>query len=714
MQIPSRGRNFILPLPRQNLSALNASDARTLTMAMPENLLRHETSPYLLQHAANPVHWRAWGEAALAEARELERPILVSIGYAACHWCHVMAHESFENPDTAAIMNALYVNVKVDREERPDIDHLYMTALHALGEQGGWPLTMFLTPHGEPFWGGTYFPPTSRWGKPAFRQVLEGVASAYRSDPEGIRRNVAALKRALAAHSAARPGEMVGPAMLDAAALSLLRAVDPVNGGLLGAPKFPNAPIFRFLWQDSFRTGQGSGANAVHQLLHRMSQGGIYDHLGGGFSRYSTDTVWMVPHFEKMLYDNAQLLELLALAAAALPTPLYAARVAETVGWMLRDMSGEARDGHSAFAASEDADSEGEEGKFYVWTEAEIDALLGGDSDAFKCAYGVSAQGNWEGRTILRRLTPTGDEASEAVLRRCREILLNARSKRARPARDDKVLADWNGLAIAALCRAGAVFGRGDWRRRAAEAFDFIDATMRAPDGRMQHAWRLGRVSAAALLDDQAAMARAALALFEATGEPARLARAIALVDAAGSFFGAPDGSFYTTAHDAMDVPLGDAVRPRVVADDATPAANGLMAEVLARLFHLTGDAAWADRARRLIGAFSGLGDGLVAAPTLLGAADLLEAGILVVVAGDPSLPATQELLNVALGAPDPAVSVLRAAGASLPMGHPAHGKSAPAATAAAFVCQGGTCELPVSDPVALAARLRSRRGTAA
>jgi hypothetical protein len=412
-----------------------------------------------------------------------------------------------------------------------------------------------------------------------------------------------------------------------------------------------------------------------------------------------------------MLYDNAQLLELLALATAALPTPLYAARAAETVGWMLRDMSGEARDGHSAFAASEDADSEGEEGRFYVWEEAEIDALLGRDSDAFKRAYGVSAQGNWEGRTILHRLAPPGDEAAEAVLGRCREILLNARSKRVRPARDDKVLADWNGLAIAALCRAAAVFGRPEWRRRAVEAFDFIDATMRAPDGRLQHAWRLGRLSATALLEDQAAMARAALALFEATGDAKRLERAIALIEAADSFFGAADASFYTTARDAPDVPLGDAVRPRVVADDATPAANGLMAEVLARLSLLTGEAAWADRARRLIGAFSGVGDGLVAAPTLLAAADLLEAGTLVVVAGDPALPVTQELLKVALAAPDPAVSVLRASGANLPPAHPAHGKSAPAAMAAAFVCQGGTCELPVTDPAALAARLKSRRG---
>jgi hypothetical protein len=683
-------------------------------MAAPENLLRHQASPYLLQHAANPVHWRPWGAEALAEAAESDRPILLSVGYAACHWCHVMAHESFENPDTAAMMNALYVNVKVDREERPDIDQLYMNALHALGEHGGWPLTMFLTPDGEPFWGGTYFPPTPRWGKPSFRQVLQGVAEAYRSQRAVIAQNISALKRALAAQSAARPGAMIGPEALDGAAVALLRAVDPVNGGLQGAPKFPNAPIYRFLWQNHFRTGQAPGAEATHRVLRCMSQGGIYDHLGGGYSRYATDAVWLVPHFEKMLYDNAQVLELLALAAAAVADPLYAARAGETVGWLVRDMTAEARDGHAAFAASEDADSDGEEGKFYVWTEAEIDALLGADSPAFKRAYDVAAAGNWEGHTILRRTAPPGDPAQEAVLARVRAALFAARSRRVRPGRDDKVLADWNGLVIAALCRAAAAFRRPDWLARAALAFDFIHAAMRSPDGRLHHAWRLGRLTAVGLLDDQAAMARAALALFEATGDPIRLDQALALVAAAETFFADADGSFFTTARDAVDVPLGEAGRPRTVADNATPAANGLMAEVFARLFHLTGAPEWADRARRLIGAFSGLGDGLAMAPTLLAAADLLEEGALVVVAGDPALLATADLLQVALAAPDPAVCVLRAEPATLAESHPAHGKSAPPGRAAAFVCRRGTCAPPVSDSVLLAAGLRARGRTGA
>ncbi|HEX3576410.1 MAG TPA: DUF255 domain-containing protein, partial [Rhodopila sp.] len=339
-------------------------------MGAPENLLGRETSPYLLQHAGNPVHWRPWGKAALEEAKAANKPILVSIGYAACHWCHVMAHESFEDPDTAALMNSLFVAVKIDREERPDIDQIYMSALHALGEQGGWPLTMFTTPDGTPFWGGTYFPPEPRWGRPSFRQVLQGVANAFHSGAEAVTQNTKALTQFLNQQAAAMVGDAPGPTQLDAVAQAYLRMTDPVHGGLRGAPKFPNPPIYRFLWQNAFRTGDDAGKAALHLMLERMCQGGIYDHLGGGFARYSTDEVWLVPHFEKMLYDNAQLLDLLALAHADRPNPLYAERAAETIGWMVRDMSAQRVDGKAAFAASEDADSEGEEGRFYVWTEA--------------------------------------------------------------------------------------------------------------------------------------------------------------------------------------------------------------------------------------------------------------------------------------------------------------------------------------------------------
>jgi uncharacterized protein YyaL (SSP411 family) len=409
-----------------------------------------------------------------------------------------------------------------------------------------------------------------------------------------------------------------------------------------------------------------------------------------------------VPHFEKMLYDNAQILDLLALAHADRPDPLYAARAAETVGWMVRDMTAEPVDGRAAFAASEDADSEGEEGKFYVWTAPEVDALLGADAPAFKAAYDVSPGGNWEGHTILRRMTPPGLSADEAMLARARATLFAARARRIRPGRDDKVLADWNGLAVAALCRAGAVFARPDWITLAAEAFDFVMAEMGAEDGRVQHAWRLGRVTAAGMLDDQAAMARAALALFEATGEAARLDTARRIVAATDAWFAEDGGtSYFTTAHDARDVPFGAEGRPRTAADNATPAGNGLMAEVLARLWHLTGETAYRAAAEGVLIAFGGMGEALAAAPTLLAAADLLERGAVVVVAG-----AGEALAQAALRAADPAVCLLRAPAGAVPAGHPAYGKIATDGAAAAYLCRGGVCGLPLHDPAALRAAI--------
>ena len=664
-------------------------------MAEPENLLGRETSPYLLQHANNPVHWRPWGKAALDEAKAADKPILVSIGYAACHWCHVMAHESFEDATTAALMNSLFVNIKIDREERPDIDHIYMSALHALGEQGGWPLTMFTTPDGTPFWGGTYYPPEPRWGRPSFQQVLRGVASAYHSKADAMVQNTQALTQHLERQGAAAVGDAPGPAVLDAVAQAYLKMIDPVHGGLRGAPKFPNPPIYRFLWQDAFRTGRPEAVEALHLLLTRMSQGGIYDHLGGGYARYATDEVWLVPHFEKMLYDNAQILELLALAHAHRPNPLYARRAAETVGWIIRDM-----DAHGAFAASEDADSEGEEGRFYVWTKTEIDALLGSDAAAFSKAYNVTQDGNWEGHTILQR---TDFAADEVMLARCRDILFHAREKRVRPGWDDKVLADWNGLVIAALARCAAVFGQPAWLDRAKQAFGFILGNMANGHGGVDHAWRLGRVTAPGMIDDQAAMIRAALALCEATGDAAYQADAERLAWAAQTAFADGHGGFYSTAVDASDVPL---TRPRTAADNATPAGNGIMAEVLARLYHLTGNTAWRDQARNVLTAFSGQPDQLAGMPTLLAAADLLEAAATVVIAG----PDVSDFEQAALTSPDPAVVVLRAAGTDdLPAAHPAHGKVDFGSETVAFVCRGSVCGLPITDPAALSKALRTR-----
>ena len=422
---------------------------------MDRNRLGDETSPYLLQHRDNPVHWQPWSEATLAAAKAADKPILLSIGYAACHWCHVMAHESFENPQIAARMNELFVNIKVDREERPDLDQVYQHALALMGEQGGWPLTMFLTPDGEPFWGGTYFPPEQRWGRPGFAQVLEALSEAYRAKRDDVAKNVTALRDALQRLGQPQSGGGVSRQQLDPIAERLLRETDQINGGIGTAPKFPQCGIFELLWRAWKRTRQPAYRDAVIKALDAMCQGGIYDHLGGGFARYSTDARWLAPHFEKMLYDNAELVDLLTLVWQDTRNPLYRQRIEETIGWVEREMltSG------GGFASSLDADSEHEEGKFYVWSEAEIDAVLGDRAALFKRFYDVTPEGNWEGHTILNRIsTPAlADDATEAELAICREMLLQARASRVRPGWDDKVLADWNGLMIAAMAEAGIV-----------------------------------------------------------------------------------------------------------------------------------------------------------------------------------------------------------------------------------------------------------------
>jgi len=659
------------------------------------NLLSDATSPYLIQHAHNPVHWRQWGAAALQEARERDRPILISIGYAACHWCHVMAHESFENEATAALMNRLFVNIKVDREERPDIDHIYMRALGALGQQGGWPLTMFLSPDGAPLFGGTYWPPEPRWGRPSFPQILHGVDKAWAEKREALLAQGANLTAFLAELAAPRAGGGLAPEDLSKIAAGYLRQIDPRHGGLGGAPKFPNAPVFRFLWNEAFRDNDQGARAATRQLLVSLCEGGIYDHLGGGFARYSVDAEWHVPHFEKMLYDNAQILELLALVHADAPNPLFAERAAETFGWLMREMRfGDER--AFAFAASQDADQAGEEGSFYTWTGEEIDAALGQASRPFAAAYDVRPEGNWENRYVLRRsLRPHGEPAAETALAASRARLFALRETRPRPGLDDKVLADWNGLMIAALARASAVFGAPAMLQAASTAFAFIDEHLRDASGRLAHAWREGRVGAVGLLDDFANTARAALSLFEATGERAYLNRAIALVDESRDVFGDGEGGYFLTARDAVDVPGS---RPRHADDGATPSGVGIIAEVLARLYHLTGQARWRTDCERLINAFSGERDRLAQAPLLLAAADFLERASVVVVAGDPNGPAAAALLAPALASPDPATCVLRTPdGTDWPEGSPGHGRTPVAGAPAAYLCRGSVCSLPVT-----------------
>jgi len=674
---------------------------RALETAMSHNgnLLAGSTSPYLLQHAGNPVHWRPWGPEAHAEAKRRDRPLLLSVGYAACHWCHVMAHESFEDPAIAALMNDLFVNVKVDREERPDVDTIYMAALHAMGEQGGWPMTMFLTPDGAPFFGGTYWPPTPRWGRPSFTQVLHAVDAAWRDKRADIGEQGENLVAHLVAAAAPDAGPDLKPEDLSRATGALTRILDPVYGGLRGAPKFPNAPIFRFLWSESYRARMPALRGAVRGLLDAVCAGGIYDHLGGGFARYSVDGEWRVPHFEKMLYDNAQILELLALASAATPTPLYAERARETFAWLMREM----RAG-DAFSSSLDADSEGEEGRFYVWSADEVEAVLGPDAAEFAAAYDVRPDGNWEGRNVLRRVAPRGDATTEARLAASRARLLAEREKRARPGRDDKILADWNGLTIAALARAAAVFDAPDFLAAAEAAFAFVAANLRDASGGLLHAWRDGRAGAAGLIDDYAAMARAALSLFEATGTPAYLERAEAWADAALTRFGDGEGGFFMAA-DGGDRLI---VRPRPPHDGAVPSGASLIVEVFARLHHLTLAGRWRDAALGAARRHGGGESAQAQTPLLLAAIDLLERGGVVAVEGPLDDKRAIALARLALGAPDPTALTLRLDPALWPAGAPG-GRPRLPAQPAAMLCRGQVCSLPVGDVEGLRALLAER-----
>jgi len=665
------------------------------------NRLAAETSPYLLQHADNPVDWQPWGDAAFARARAENKPILLSIGYAACHWCHVMAHESFENPDIAALMNDHFVSVKVDREERPDVDALYQKALAMMGEQGGWPLTMFLTPDGAPFWGGTYFPPEDRWGRPGFPRVLADLGRVWQESPDKVTQNAGILRTALvtpdAPNDAAEDVELSVP-ILDRAARQLIEHLDPTHGGLRGAPKFPMPFVFDFLWRAWRRTGDVAFRDGVRRTLDAMCQGGIYDHLGGGFARYSTDEEWLAPHFEKMLYDNAQIIDLLTLVWRETRSPLYATRITETIGWLEREMLTEG----GAFAATLDADSEGEEGRFYVWTAAEIDALLGTNAALFKQVYDVTPGGNWEGKTILRRRDTGAQPVDEEALARQRAVLLAARDRRVRPGRDDKVLADWNGLMINALARAGQALGRPEWTALARRAFDRVVALLTHEDGRLGHSFRAGRRQDVAMLDDYANMARAALALFEAEGDPALLDRArdwVTVLDA--RYWDDAAGGYFFTADDATDL----LTRTKGLVDNAVPSGNGTMVDVLTRLSLLTGKDAWRHRAESLVAALAPESiRQFPSSATFLNGFELLARGVQVVITAPPDRRADAEVLcRVALESGEPAL-VLSLESDLAADKTPVDGK------ATAYVCRGPVCSAPVTTPQALGEALRPDR----
>jgi uncharacterized protein YyaL (SSP411 family) len=667
---------------------------------MSRNLLDQETSPYLRQHKDNPVHWRPWGEQAMEEARGANKPILLSVGYAACHWCHVMAHESFEDAQVAAVMNALFVNVKVDREERPDVDAVYQSALSMLGEQGGWPLTMFLTPQGRPFWGGTYFPPTPRFGRPAFPDVLRQIAHVFHNDPERVTKNVDALTEGLRKLATPPDGQGVTDGLLDEVASAGLRLIDPIRGGTAGAPKFPQPVLFRFLWRAYKRSGAAMFRDAVTLTLDAMSRGGIYDHLGGGFARYATDTAWLVPHFEKMLYDNALLVDLMTEVWQDTRSPLYAARVEQTLGWARRELSVPSpHDDTFAFASAFDADSEGEEGRYYVWSKDEIDAILGEDAEVFCAHYDVTRGGNWEGRTILNRSqSPRPASADvERTLAGARERLLAARGRRVPPGRDDKVLADWNGLMISALVHASVAFDRPAWLDEARRVFRFVVRHMQRGD-RLLHVWCDGSARHPAVLEDYANMARAALSLFELTSEKAYLDQACRWVDIADRHYWDAEGhGYFQSADDTTDL----ITRPKVVADNAVPSGNGTMVEVLARLFHLTGRGAYRDRAETLLKVFSSdNAQYLLSIPGLLAGYEVLHHALQVVIIGEEDDPAREAMTAAvfSVGAPLKVLTVTSAP-AGLPEGHPAFGKRSLNGRATAYVCADFRCGPPVTDP---------------
>ncbi|HEY7644965.1 MAG TPA: thioredoxin domain-containing protein [Hyphomicrobiales bacterium] len=671
---------------------------------MSYNRLKEETSPYLLQHQDNPVHWWPWGDDAFAEAKRLHKPVLLSVGYAACHWCHVMAHESFEDRATAAVMNELFINIKVDREERPDVDALYMNALHQLGEQGGWPLTMFLTDGGEPFWGGTYFPKEQIYGRPPFTHVLREVSRIYREEQGKVRQNADALKAAIQPKWEESAEDNVNENTLADLATRLSKAFDPVHGGLAGAPKFPNCVILGFLWKMGLKHRIQPCIEGVENALVHISQGGIYDHLGGGFARYSVDERWLVPHFEKMLYDNALLIDLMTELWKERRHPLFQARVEETVAWLLREMT--APDG--GFASSYDADSEGEEGKFYVWTMDEITDVLGKENAVFfSQAYDVSEYGNWEDKVILNRLRSIGlmSPAEEELLAAFRQKLFQARQARVRPGWDDKVLADWNGLAIAALVNAGEAFSQRPWIEAALDAYGFVKEQL-SRDGRLLHSYRAGQAKTPAVASDYANMIRAAIALYLATGDPEMRRDAERWTDIMQEQYWADGlGGYYLSAADTGDI----IVRTLSARDDATPNANPVMLSNLSALHMITGEFHYRDRAEALRKAL--IGEALRLASLHMGffsaLADHLSPWHVVLIRGEGEEAMRDALTYISLPG---AVVEWFPEDASAPPGSPAFGMRAIGGKATAYVCIGPQCSPPVTNPDELLSLLHRNR----
>jgi len=657
------------------------------------NRLAAATSPYLRQHQDNPVDWWEWGDDAFAEARRRDVPVLLSVGYSACHWCHVMAHESFEDPDIAALVNDTLVSVKVDREERPDVDEIYMEAVQAMTGQGGWPMTVFCTPDGRPFFGGTYFPAEPRGGMISFPDLVRRVGELWRTRREDVDAQADQLTGALGRTALLDPGEDVpGAEALEAAHDQLRQQHDDVRGGFGGAPKFPQAMSLEVLMRSLADAGAAETRAMVETSLDAMASGGIYDHLGGGFHRYSVDDRWLVPHFEKMLYDQALLARLYLHAWQVTGHDRYRQVLDETVGYVLRDLRHES----GGFMSAEDADSEGEEGRFYVWTPDDIAAALGDDALAAEAMawWGVTPGGNFEGRTILNRLAHQGELARPERIEEARARLFAAREGRVRPGLDDKVLTEWNGLMLAALAEAAAATGRDDWRDAAVANGEFLLAELRGGDGRWRRSWQAaGGARHLAYAADHAALVDAFTRLGEATGEARWVAAAREAADAlADTFWDVARGGVFTTGSDAEKL----VTRNKDLMDNAIPSANSLAAVALLRLAALTGE----DRYRQLADQILRLAGPLAARhPTafghLLAAVDLAVHGLdEVVVAGD-----RPDLVALVQGAYRPRAVLAWGERYDSPLW-------AGREDGRAYVCRHYACRLPAEDAAALAGQL--------
>jgi uncharacterized protein len=573
------------------------------------NRLIDESSPYLLQHAHNPVDWYPWGDEAFERAKSEDKPVLVSIGYSACHWCHVMEHESFEDEETARQMNENFVNIKVDMEERPDVDQIYMTFVQLTTGRGGWPMTVFLTPDKLPFYGGTYYPPTPRYGMPSFRQILTSIADAYRDRRDEILHSandiLGELRRVTIAETSSA-GFSVD--LLDSAFESFSRSFDATNGGFGGAPKFPPSMSMEFLLRYWNRTGTESALAMVEKTARKMADGGIYDQIGGGFHRYSVDAVWLVPHFEKMLYDNAQLIRIYLHLYQITGNDLFKRTAVETLEYIRREML----DPKGGFYSTQDADSEGEEGKFFVWTPDEVERVVGErDAQILNFFYDVSEDGNFEGKNILNiRFTVAAAAKAlkletaevESILERSRKLLFAEREKRIKPHRDEKILTAWNGLMLAAFAEASAVLQDDEYLTIAKRNADFLLTEIRL-DGRLRRTWKDGKAKLDAYIEDYANLADGLLELFQVSGEARYLTEARSLADAMiDEFWDKESGGFYFTSHDHESL----IVRNKDFTDNATPSGNSVAADVLLKLSKITGEENYERYATRVLGMSAG------------------------------------------------------------------------------------------------------------